>query len=166
MFHFPVFQLVLNQEPRGEMGRSESGAGPSPCNSHKLSPWPLGDRMAVDLRDPISQGLPGGPVAKTRCSQYRGSHMLQLTVNMPHLKIPCAATKIQGSQINKNFKKILYFKRIICWQNEQTPENFCKQCIFNLKLLAKAHVFQMGYLSWVCSPDFEERVLKIEVCCK
>jgi len=50
MFHFPVFQLVLNQEPRGEMGRCESGAGPSPCNSHKLSPWPLGDRMAVDLK--------------------------------------------------------------------------------------------------------------------
>lgn len=43
------------------MGRSESGAGPSPCNSHKLSPWPLGDRMAVDLKDPISQGLPWWP---------------------------------------------------------------------------------------------------------
>ena len=28
--------------------------------------------------------------------------MLQLTVNMPHLKIPRAATEIQGSQINKN----------------------------------------------------------------
>ena len=48
-------------------------------------------------------GLPGGPVAKTPRSQCPGlilgqgtrSHMPQLGVGMPQLKILCAATETQ-----------------------------------------------------------------------
>ncbi|XP_024617327.1 uncharacterized protein LOC112410801 isoform X1 [Neophocaena asiaeorientalis asiaeorientalis] len=69
-------------------------------------------------RSECSQDFPGGPVAKTSCTQCRGpgsnpgqgtgSHMPQLRVRMPQLKIPRAtmkipraATKTRRSQTNK-----------------------------------------------------------------
>ena len=61
------------------------------------------------------QALPGGPVAKTLCSQCKGwglvpgqgtrTHKPQLTVCMPQLKILHAATNTQHRQINKCFKR-------------------------------------------------------------
>ena len=51
-----------------------------------------------------NQDFPGGPMANSLCSQCRGlrfnpwsgtrSHMLQVTVHTPQLKIPQAAMKI------------------------------------------------------------------------
>ena len=59
--------------------------------------------------------FPGGPVAKTRCSQCRGpvsipgqgarSHMAKLTVCRLQLKIPHDATKTQCSQTKINIRK-------------------------------------------------------------
>ena len=61
----------------------------------------------------LGEGLPCGPVAKTVFSQCGGSdstpgqgtrsHMLQLRVFIPQLKILHAATKTPHSQINKYF---------------------------------------------------------------
>ena len=46
----------------------------------------------------------GGPVAKALCSQYRGQGLIPgqgTRCHMPQLKMPCASTKTQRSQINK-----------------------------------------------------------------
>ena len=57
-------QLMWLSSSRREVGGCESGEGPSSCNSHRLSAWPIGNRMAVDLKDPIFQeGLPWWPSA-------------------------------------------------------------------------------------------------------
>ena len=63
------------------------------------------------LKRYIFRDFPDGPVAKTPHSQCRGpgsipgqgarSHMLQVRVCLPQLKIPPAATKTWRSQINK-----------------------------------------------------------------
>ena len=64
------------------------------------------------------QDFSSGPLAKTPRSQWRGlglipglatrSHMLQPRVWIPQLKIPCAATKIWHSQINKLKNKTVW----------------------------------------------------------
>ena len=66
------------------------------------SSWP--QRLRITTWGDFS----GGPVAKTPPSQLRGpgsipgqetrSHMLQLRVRMPQLKIPHAATKIEDPE--------------------------------------------------------------------
>jgi len=74
-------------------------------------------RVGYDLRTEqllkiVSQGdFPGGPVAKTLCSQstgpgfnpWLGNHIPHATAKDPayqKVKIPCAATKAPGNQIN------------------------------------------------------------------
>ena len=64
-----------------------------------------GEVVITAISKIVLKGLPGGPVAKTRCSQCRRpgsileqgtrSHMLQLRVHMLQLKILHATTKIK-----------------------------------------------------------------------
>ena len=54
------------------------------------------------------RNFPGGPVTKTPHAQPRGPvsiHMSGLRGHMSQLKIPDAATKTRGSQINKLIQK-------------------------------------------------------------
>ena len=61
--------------------------------------------MQAFIQNTHAGDVPGGPVAKTPCSQSRGPWLNPCSgIKIPHVtttKIPCAATKIQRSQINK-----------------------------------------------------------------
>ena len=76
--------------------------GEKPTQIPPLAGWPWRD-MHLSIDTGHSWEFPGGPVAKTPCCQCRGlgsipgqgtrSHMLQLRVPVPKLKILNAATK-------------------------------------------------------------------------
>ena len=67
--------------------------------------WTLKEKTKKKKKEKINsknkeRDFPGGPVANTRCSQCRGPGFDPWSGN----QIPHAATKIQSSQIKKNYK--------------------------------------------------------------
>ena len=120
---------------------------------------------------------------KTPCYRYRGPgstpcqgtrfHMLQLTIHIPHLKIPCAATKIRGSQINKNkiFLKKILKRSYISREEESVGKTNRHQRTFVSSVFLSLNSWPKLMCSkWTILAEYAHlslrRVLKIEVCCK
>ena len=97
----PVWPKEGQESPAGKASMPPCLLDLSLCSSSLLA-------INTRKKDLLAWDFPGGPVVKTLSSQCRGQSSMPgegTRSHMPQLKISCAATKTQHSQINTFRKK-------------------------------------------------------------